>query len=268
MNQRWRSGRAIYRPPANVIQTSEYEVASIHRDRLARAFVEQHHYSSSYPAARFRFGLYRRGFLTGVAVFSHPCNDAVLTKVFRCAPQAAVELGRFVLLDEVPANGETWFLGRCFELLKREELAGVVSFSDPVARRTIEGDIVHRGHIGTIYQAFNGRYLGRSATRTLALLPDGSVLNARAIQKIRSLERGWRYAAALLERFGAAPLSGDPAAWLACWLPKLTRTLRHSGNHKYAWPLHRSAYKEMPGSLPYPKFSPLFFTAPLSIGSH
>lgn len=268
MNQRWRSGRAIYRPPANVIQTSEYEVASIDRDRLARAFVEEHHYSRSYPAARFRFGLYRRGFLTGVAVFSHPCNDAVLTKVFRCAPRAAVELGRFVLLDEVPANGETWFLGRCFELLKHEELVGVVSFSDPVPRRTIEGGIVHRGHIGTIYQAFNGRYLGRSATRMISLLPDGSVLNARAIQKIRSLERGWKYAAALLERFGAAPLSGDPAAWLAYWLPKLTRTLRHSGNHKYAWPLHRTAYKEMPASLPYPKFSPLFFTTPLAIGSH
>ncbi len=37
----------------------------------------------------------------------------------------ATELGRFVLLDSVPANGESFFLGQCFTLLRREGLAGV-----------------------------------------------------------------------------------------------------------------------------------------------
>jgi hypothetical protein len=112
MNQRWRNGRTLYRPNGEVICTSQYEIGAVARDREAQAFIEEHHYSKSYPAARFRYGLYRHGRLTGVAVFSHPCNDAVLTNVFRCRALDAVELGRFVLLDEVPANGETWFLGR------------------------------------------------------------------------------------------------------------------------------------------------------------
>lgn len=257
MNQRWQNRRSSYRPSGEVIRTSEYEIDAIAHDSEARSFVEEHHYSASYPAARFRFGLYRHGKLKGVAVFSHPCNDAVLTNVFRCPALDAVELGRFVLLDEVPANGETWFLARCFELLRREPLVGVVSFSDPVPRRSVNGETVHPGHIGTIYQAFNGHYLGRGSARTLLLLPDGSILNARTVQKIRRMERGWKYAAALLEKFGAEPLNDDPTLWLDRWLPALTRPLRHPGNHKYGWPLQQSARKWMPASLPYPKFSPL-----------
>ena len=103
-------------------------------DATAKAFVREHHYSGSYPAARWRFGLFRRGVLQGVAVFSHPCNDRVLTSIFPGPATGSVELGRFVLLDEVPGNGETWFLGRCFARLRREGLAGVVAFSDPCRR--------------------------------------------------------------------------------------------------------------------------------------
>jgi hypothetical protein len=135
---------------------------------------------------------------------------------------------------------------------------GVVSFSDPSPRLTVDGGIVHRGHVGTIYQAFNGTYLGRSAARTLRLLPDGSVLSERAIQKIRRSERGAKYAAGILERFGAEPLRGDPGEWLARWLPQLTRPTHHPGNHKYCWPLSTAARKALPPSLPYPKLDPLF----------
>lgn len=51
------------------------------------------------PAPRHRIGHYRRGELVGVAVFSHPCSDAVLTNVFDAPATLSVELGRFVLLD-------------------------------------------------------------------------------------------------------------------------------------------------------------------------
>jgi hypothetical protein len=33
-------------------------------------------------------------------------------------PEHGVELGRFVLLDEEPANAETWFLARAFKVLR------------------------------------------------------------------------------------------------------------------------------------------------------
>src|SRR4051812_6924879 len=97
--QRWRDRRASYRPAGEPIITRHYDVAVIADDRAAKAFVLAHHYAATYPAARFRFGLYRGGALCGVAVFSHPCNDRVLTNVFAGVPAlACVELGRFVLL--------------------------------------------------------------------------------------------------------------------------------------------------------------------------
>jgi hypothetical protein len=65
-NQRWRDGRAAYRPPDELIRTCEYDVAELPDDTQAKAFVLAHHYSSSYPAARWRFArpLPRRGNLS------------------------------------------------------------------------------------------------------------------------------------------------------------------------------------------------------------
>ena len=254
--QRWRNHRANYRPIGEVINPAHYEVALIRDDKTAKSFILQHHYSSSYPSARFRFGLYWGGLLVGVAVFSVPAND----KVLACLPGAPlenVELGRLVLLDRVPSNAETWMLARCFEVLRREGLNGAVSFSDPVARTTPDGTVVFKGHVGGLYQAFNGIYLGLGTARTLRLLPDGSVFSDRAAQKIRSMDRGWQYASELLERHGAAHLTdgANGRLWLTEWLPRVTRRLPHGGNHKYILPIGKHVRKHLPKSLAYPKFT-------------
>lgn len=251
--QRWRDGQDRHRPAGEVIRTSDYEVAPIQSDNIARAFICAHHYSGTYPAARFRFGLYRHHELVGVAVFSHPARDEVLA----CLPGetlASCELGRFVLLDDVPGNGETWFLGRAFESLRRNGMVGVVSFSDPMPRETASGARIFPGHLGIIYQAHNAVYLGRARSDTLRLLPDGKVMHSRALSKIRKRDQGWRYAVARLEAYGIEPLGDeDPSEWLARCLPSVTRKLRHPGNHKYAWTLQRRDRRHLPASLPYPK---------------
>lgn len=253
LTQRWQRRRTSFRPADEIIDTSRYEVAALAGDGAAKAFVLEHHYSGTYPAARFRFGLFRSGVLMGVAVFSHPCNDAVLTSVFPGVARESVELGRFVLLDEVPGNGETWFLARAFRLLRREGLRGVVSFADPLPRRAADGSQTTPGHVGVIYQAFNGLYLGRSTSRTLHLLPDGSTFSARAAQKIRRHERGWRYAVEQLVAAGAPAPTGDVSSWLALALNALTR-VRHPGNHRYAWAFARADYRALSAlRAPYPR---------------
>lgn len=251
-NQRWRAGRDSYRPAGETIRSAEYDVEPL--DELpAKAFVLAHHYSGTFPAARFRFALRRRGALVGVAVFSHPCSEKVLTSVFPGEAVSSVELGRFVLLDEVPGNGKTWFLARCFEALKREGLRGVVSFSDPEPRKSAAGLTVFPGHVGTIYQAHNAVYLGRATPRTLRLLADGTVFSARATSKIRAKERGWVYACEQLIAAGAPEPGADLAAWLRLWLPRVTRTMRHGGNHRYAWPLRRDVARSLATTQAYPK---------------
>ena len=96
--QRWRDRRDSYRPAREVVDTRRLDVEPMADDTRPRAFVEQHHYSASYPSARFRFGLRIGERLAGVAVFSHPMSDRLLDR----APGVGlerVELGRFVLLD-------------------------------------------------------------------------------------------------------------------------------------------------------------------------
>ena len=250
--QRWRARQGAYRPAGETIDPRSFEVAPIPDDRTAKSFVLEHHYSGSYPPARRRFGLYRGAELVGVAVFSVPVNARSLDPCPGDANSRA-ELGRLVLLDDVEANGESWFVARCFESLAREGFTGVVSFADPVPRSSSNGLVIFPGHIGTIYQALNAVFIGRSKPETKLLLPDGTALPARAVAKIKSGDRGWRYAVDRLVEHGADPPDGDRVAWLARELPKVTRRQKHGGNLKYAWALTSAGKRAMPGSKPYPK---------------
>lgn len=254
LNQRWRDRRDSYRPAGEPIQTRRYEVASIELDRVARDFVQRHHYSGSMCPARRRFGLYRREQLVGVAVFGVPQNYATY-KALPGDRDECVDLGRFVLLDDVPANGETWFLARCFDALRRDGFVSVVSFSDPAPRKTKTGHVVFGGHVGTIYQAHNAIYMGRSKSERKWLLPCGRVLSARGLSKVRNDERGGRDTKLALQAAGAPELApdADAKAWLSTWLPRVCTPLRHPGNHKYAWAIPRRARRHLPASLPYPK---------------
>ncbi|HYE93378.1 MAG TPA: hypothetical protein VEA38_20265 [Terriglobales bacterium] len=265
ISQRWNGGKDEYevKPREERFDSTHYDVAPID-EHYARAFVVQHHYSGSFPSARFSYGLFDRSSeLVGVFVGSHPTNDKVITNPLP-VPKATdgIDLGRFVLRDGVKFYAETWFLARCFELLRREGIAGVVSFSDPEKRTSKTGDLVFAGHWGLIYQAHNATYLGKTNAATIRLLPNGQVISNRAIQKVRSKERGWRYVVMQLVDAGyRAPSIPEMENkvrrldWLHAALAMVTRTMRHRGNHRYAWGLAKSVKKALSArpSLPYPK---------------
>ncbi|MEH0572763.1 MULTISPECIES: hypothetical protein [Streptomyces] len=234
----------------------------------AKAFVLAHHYSGSYPAATAQFGLYdvvdgeRR--LCGVAVFGVPVSTAVLTKPLpELRPYSeSLVCSRFVLLDECPANSESWFLANCLKRLLASGVHGVVSFADPVPRRTASGVLVMPGHVGTIYAATNAVYASRATARTVKVLPDGTVFHERAAQKIRRQEQGHQYAEAQLIALGApVPRAGcNPAVWLREALVAVgARNVRHRGAHRYVWRLGRSRREReqiklgLPAQRPYPK---------------
>lgn len=256
LNQRWRDRGVSWRDSNEVIETSNYEVALINGDNLAKSFVKKHHYSGTYPAARVRVGLYRGPDLVGVAIFSVPANNRVLTSYLpKIDPLEGVELGRFVLLDDVPGNGETWFLARCFELLRRfkPELRAVLSYSDPVPRRTELGHIIMPGHVGTIYQAHNARYMGRSSARTQIIDRHGRVISPRAISKLRNGEVGQDYALAqIIEATGAKPKGGESMSEYINRALAYLRRVRHPGNYAYVWSLDRKL-KIKPNPEHYPK---------------
>ena len=205
-------------------------------------------------APRFRFGLYRHDQL--VELRSLPIRSTIgpSRTVSDCPAIEGAELGRLVLLDDVPGNGESWFVAECLRRLRRVGLAGVVSFSDPVPRASLTGVTVTPGHIGTVYQALNAAYLGRSSPRTLRLLADGTILSDRTLQKLRSGEPGTRAI-----RLSLGISDGDlTREALDEILQTSTRPLKHPGNHRYAWALATAARRALPRSLPYPKWLPLW----------
>lgn len=244
--QRWRSRRPSWRRTSEGgFDPSRYHVTAI-ADPPARDFVASHHYARTYPAARLRYGLVDNttGRLVGVAVLGVPMSERVLTGPFpQLRPyRQSLELARLVLLDQVPANAETWFLARAFRLAAAHGIRGVVMFSDPMPR-VIHGELILPGHVGTVYQALGGcRYTGRSTARALTVLPDGTVLPARSLQKVRAGEVGARGVIERLQRLGAPPPDPHrwphPGEWLTHALDQLgARRLRHHGCHRYVIPV-------------------------------
>jgi hypothetical protein len=253
--ERWTDRRHSWRHVSEGgFDRSRYEVAAID-ELVARAYVERHHYSGSYPASSQRYGIFERGELAGVAVLSVPVRAEVLTGVFPdLVPYAeSLELGRLVLADRVPANAESWMLARVWELAVAEGIRGIVSFSDPMPRAA--GDrLIMPGHVGIIYQSSNALYLGRGRARWLHLLPDATTLNDRAIAKVKSQDRGHEYVERRLVAFGARMIEWgeNPSDWLAEALETIgVRRIKHRGNHRYAFALgtpaeRRSVFRMIP----------------------
>jgi hypothetical protein len=241
--QRWNHQRDSWRlSGADVFEPRRYEVARV-AETEAKNFVIAHHYSASMPAARFCWGLYERDSLLGVAVLSVPVSNKVTEVVFPdlVAVHEALELGRFVLLDEVPANAESWFLARALRAAADEGVRGVVSFSDPAPRITADGTVLHRGHAGIIYQASNAVYTSRGTARTLRMFRDGKVLNGKSLQKFRDGSNG-EYLYRDLVAHGARPLrpGENRLAWLDEAVAATTVARRHRGNHRFAFALGRT----------------------------
>lgn len=262
--QRWLLRREFRRPAGEPIRTSLFDVVEIESDSVARDFVKAHHYSGEMSAAVHRYGLMQRGELAGVAVFGIVPSMAAHNKVFPTFTlEDALDLGRFVLLDSVPGNGESWFLARCFELLRRSGVAAIESCADPEPRKLPNGTVLFPGHVGCIYQATNGRYVGRTNPASLRIFPDGTVFSNKSSGKIRHRLQGYQGSVAKLVKWGATPLRDDEdsAAWVERWRAVLTVGHRHQGNHRYVWALDKRRERELPGVggkvygplLPYPK---------------
>ena len=245
--QRWRRGCDVYRPAGEIFNPARASVSVIDA-AAAKLFVQRNHYSHSFPASRLNVGLFRKGAfgaerLCGVATFSVPMTQSVIPAYFEdLDPAQGVELGRFILSDDVEANGETWMLARAFKALRAAlpGVRGVLAYCDPLPRHNAQGIEVKRGHIGTIYKAHNATYRGRSRARTLLLMPGGAVANERSLSKVRRAERGADGVQRDLERQGAPArrFAESGANWIERLIhERFLRRVQHPGNHAFAWRL-------------------------------
>ncbi|MFJ5218773.1 hypothetical protein ACIP98_29145 [Streptomyces sp. NPDC088354] len=188
LSQRWRHRRHSWRHTSDGgFDPARYQTRPLPA-APARAFVTEHHYSSSWPATRLAFGLYDRatgprgGALVGVLALGVPMHATVLTGVFpQLAPyRSALELSRLVLLDSCEANSESFFISKALHMAAAVGIRGILAHSDPhVRQRTTPSGNTEQylpGHWGGCYQASNMSYLGKTRPRTLVMLPDGTIL--------------------------------------------------------------------------------------------
>lgn len=115
------------------------------------AFIKLNHYSKTYPGGvDFSFRLLWGGKLAGACIFGWMAGNPKAKHYPGATPQKTRELMRLVLLDEVPKNSESQFIGWCIRWLKKNtNLQLLISFADPA-----------HGHSGVIYRATNWRYAG------------------------------------------------------------------------------------------------------------
>jgi hypothetical protein len=247
--------------PGSLFRPADFAVDVVEGDALSKEFIAQHHYAGTFPAKRLSVGLFGRGAaLVGLAVFSVPASNATLRKWLGMGHDGGCELGRFVCTPEVAYNGETWFLARAARLLVSEKsVRAFVSFADPLEWRN-GGVVIKPQHFGTIYQASNALHAGRSDARWHLVAPNGHPISPRALSKLRSLTKGWRYVERQLVSSGAPTraFGEHPRTWLARVrvAPGFAR-VKHPGNIAYVFGLNDGARAELralhKGGSPYPK---------------
>lgn len=290
VGQRWRGRRDFYRSNEDRFSVDDWRVdAMVGKTRTrtrfpsgygvldsfqdGKDFIIQNHYVATHPQIRVMVGLFRArdAKLCGVATFSN-VKKSQLARYGGLGSDELVELSRFVLLDEVPGNAESWFLARSTEVARELEgyrhggIKALLSFSDPVPRRAISGRLTMPGHIGNIYQAHNALYLGYSKPKTLHLDARGVAPDPRMLSKVRSLDKSNPEAggAAAFDRLIASGAPGrgrgeSYASWLSRVLDShLYRKFSHNGNLTYLWVLgdrrvRRQVKAALPPERPYPK---------------
>lgn len=100
------------------------------------------HYLHAWPRdVQLAFGLKRKGKLLGIITYS-----AVVNELKARFGDQVWELSRLIIVDRVPTNAESFFIGATIRYIKHNygALERLISFADP-----------KYGHRGTVYKASN-----------------------------------------------------------------------------------------------------------------
>ncbi len=137
-----------------MIDKSDLVVANCDHQVLDR-LIRTHHYSGTCPTMLVGYGVWYRDRLAGGIVFGNGVGGKPNAYCRICESSEVIELTRLWIADAVPANSESRVLGVALRHLRqhRGRFRAVLSYADEMA-----------GHVGTIYQATNWRYMGSASS--------------------------------------------------------------------------------------------------------
>jgi len=138
--------------------------------KIAKEFIEKHHYSHSCPKITLALGFYYKDQLATVIVYGQPSGRNLAKSIWDGGNEKECwELLRLFSFDWCPKNTESFCIGQSFKYLREyhPEIKVLVSYADS-----------NYGHCGYIYQATNWIYTGiGSNERTLFI--DGNRVHRR-----------------------------------------------------------------------------------------
>jgi hypothetical protein len=158
-----------------------------------REFILENHYSGSCHGGPMCWGAFDgEKNLVGVCAFATPISENVRKSIWNSSVEDEMknhttELHRLVTYDGCPKNTETWFISRALKGLKnyKSKYKAVISFADST-----------ENHDGTIYQASNAIYYGKTGTATFYRDGEGNLRAPRQggvnIDKEEAKSRGWK----------------------------------------------------------------------------
>ena len=128
----------------------------------AKDLILTKHYAQRRPQVSQVWGLFCGSDMVGAMTIGKPASPPLCVGLAGASYSSQVfELNRLVVLDGLPENALSFFVGAVMRSLRDSDII-LVSFADEGA-----------GHYGYIYQATNWWYTGRSKARTDKYMPGG-----------------------------------------------------------------------------------------------
>jgi len=134
---------------------------------VAKNVILKHHYSHTFPAAELYLGFYVDLKLNTVVLY----GQSTASKMAASLPGKYWELVRLFSFDWAGKNMESYCIGQSIKYIKKHhsDIKVLVSFADP-----------EQGHNGTIYQATNWLYCGKSQADEWYIV-DGEKIHPRSM---------------------------------------------------------------------------------------
>jgi len=157
--------------PNSVVEMDNIDLSRIEMQeiphKLAKDIIIKNHYSHTFPAAELYLGFYIDGKLNTVVLY----GQSTASKMADSLPGKYWELVRLFSFDWAGKNMESYCIGKSIRYIKEKykNIKVLVSFADP-----------EQGHDGTIYQATNWLYCGKSQPDEWYIV-DGEKIHPRSM---------------------------------------------------------------------------------------
>jgi len=188
----------------------------------AKFAVENWHYTGSLPVPpRMTIGVWENDEFIGVVIYSRGASSS-LGSPYGCSQTETCELTRVALSDHDTHVSRILSISRKLLLRKSPSLEVIVSFADP-----------HQDHEGSIYQADNWYYIGKTSSTKKYIGPDGKEYHSRQVS-----EKGWNV------QFGEKR---------KCLKPSQCKVIKMPGKFRYVYPLNDTVEQKVKDmAKPYP----------------